>query len=236
MGEHCGVSEDEAREEEAQAERERAERIESYYHQSAWDLAERIVDLEDEIGADVDGICTGMHADVAEAHAEIERLRVLLASRLLDNTAEWTAVRAIQLMNEAGQRRDRFRLAWLSARRRAADEANFGMEALERKNFELSRAWTAHSEAQAAWVDAENRLDEANADTERLRAFAADVMAVRGWCMDGEPDCARRFLSAVYDSTYELEEAEREGRPFVDRLHRRAARGEFDDIDADKAS
>ncbi|WP_328742930.1 hypothetical protein OG436_29505 [Streptomyces caniferus] len=31
--------------------------------------------LRDELGADVDGICTGMHADVAEAWSEIERLR-----------------------------------------------------------------------------------------------------------------------------------------------------------------
>ncbi|MFD7776634.1 hypothetical protein [Streptomyces sp. NPDC059753] len=133
------------------------------------------------------------------------------------------------------EERDRYRLAWLSARRRAADEANFGMEALERKNYELSRAWTAHSEAQEAWVDAENRLDDATTNVVRLRAFAADVIAVRGWCMDGEPDCTRRFLSAAYDSMYELEAAEREGRPFADRIQRRAARGEFDDVNADEA-
>lgn len=33
----------------------------------------------------------------------------------------------------------RYRLAWISARRRAADGANFGTEALELKNQEISR-------------------------------------------------------------------------------------------------
>ena len=28
----------------------RDDRIESYYHRSAWELAERVVDLEDELG------------------------------------------------------------------------------------------------------------------------------------------------------------------------------------------
>ncbi|MFE7624275.1 hypothetical protein [Streptomyces sp. NPDC057509] len=37
------------------------------------------------------------------------------------------------------RQRDRFRLAWLSARRRAADEANFGMEALELRDAEIAR-------------------------------------------------------------------------------------------------
>ncbi|MFK0140672.1 hypothetical protein [Streptomyces murinus] len=35
------------------------------------------------------------------------------------DTATWTAIRAIQLMNEAGRRRDRYRSAWCSARERA---------------------------------------------------------------------------------------------------------------------
>ncbi|MGV9352334.1 hypothetical protein [Streptomyces misionensis] len=35
------------------------------------------------------------------------------------DTATWTAIRAAQLMNEAGQQRDRYRFAWHSARERA---------------------------------------------------------------------------------------------------------------------
>lgn len=185
-----------------------------------------IARLKDELGADVDGMCTGMHADVAEARAAWEDMRDERDRyRLAWKSARRRVTRAKR--NTAGELRftrnmwsdalrdlHRYRLAWLSARRRAADEANFGMEALELKRQET------------ATLQAEN---------ERLRAFAADVIAVRGWCMDGEPDCARRFLSAIYDSTYELEDAEREGRPFADRIHRAFARGEYDDVNGDEA-
>ncbi|GAA3018612.1 hypothetical protein [Streptomyces fulvorobeus] len=139
MGERCGTTPT-VEELEVGHEHSRAERTECYYQ--VWDareMVERIVDLEDELGADVDGICTGMHADVAEAHCEIERLTGLLAARVADSTAAWTAVRSIQLMNEAGRQRDRYRSAWVSARRRAADEANYGMEALELKDAEIHR-------------------------------------------------------------------------------------------------
>lgn len=60
-------------------------------------------ELRAEIGETVDGMSTGMYADVAEAHSAWE-----------DVCAE----------------RDRFRLAWLSARKRAADDFNNGAEAL----------------------------------------------------------------------------------------------------------
>ncbi|MFB7114067.1 hypothetical protein [Streptomyces sp. NPDC056291] len=94
-------------------ERTRDERIETLYQGwGAREMAERIVDLEDEIGEEKDGLCTGMHADVAEAHAAWEDMR---------------------------DERDRARNAWRSARRRAADEANMGLEALELKREEISR-------------------------------------------------------------------------------------------------
>ncbi|MFE7399582.1 hypothetical protein [Streptomyces sp. NPDC057557] len=199
----------------------RDERIETLYQGwGAREMAERIVDLEDELGADVDGICTGMHADVAEAHAEVERLYGLVrdmegtciqlseelddaratnvelakdardgacweavAGRMRDEIgrlraasdrhhAAWTSARRRAKtatgawrymlwrgdaqnkemreqdefarflwgqMSERRQERDRYRLAWLSARLRAADEANFGMEALELKAAEIAR-------------------------------------------------------------------------------------------------
>ncbi|MDH6625759.1 hypothetical protein M2271_003570 [Streptomyces sp. LBL] len=43
------------------------------------------------------------------------------------------------LRDEEADRSDRYRSAWLSARRRAADEANFGMEALELKRQAIAR-------------------------------------------------------------------------------------------------
>jgi archaellum component FlaC len=75
VGEKCGEVYD------SSDEYNRDERIETYYQGwGAREMAERIVNLEDELGADVDGICTGMHADVAEARAEVERLRTQVES------------------------------------------------------------------------------------------------------------------------------------------------------------
>ncbi|WP_326812122.1 hypothetical protein [Streptomyces scopuliridis] len=167
MSEHCGSSPT-VEEEEAAFGRARDERIESLYQGwSARDMAERIVDLEDELGEDVDGMCTGMHAEVAEAQCA------------------WRDMRA---------ERDRYRLAWLSARRRAADESNFATEALALKDAEMSR----------------------------LRALVDEVQAVRGWtiCASTARDLMESHLRPVYDSLYELEESEREGRPYRDRWTR----------------
>jgi prophage DNA circulation protein len=200
---------------------DRDDRIETYYQGwSARAMAERLVELEDEIGSNVDGICTGMHADVAEAHAEIERLTAQvesfngwrgsiyevargsfrsagrarrsaqryrlawLSARRRAKTAKgaWRAAQHIaeswhrmfrresdltrELLSRAGQRvheRDRYRLAWLSARRRAADEANMGMEALELKRDELRRVNDAFTRLTATLADR-------SAEVYRLRA------------------------------------------------------------------
>jgi hypothetical protein len=163
MAETCGEVYDSA------DEYDRDERVETIYQGwGAREMAERIVELEDELGDDVDGMCTGMHADVAEAHAEIERLSSLVgryesawqsarrrATRAMgawrymrwredaqskemreqDEYARWLWDRLV----ERGGERDRYRSAWLSARLRAADEANLGMEALELKDQEIRR-------------------------------------------------------------------------------------------------
>lgn len=253
---------------------DRDERVETIYEGwGAREMAERIVDLEDELGADVDGICTGMHADVAEADAEIERqasaLRTLegdcirlseeldearatndalvkdvrdgahwegVADRMRDEISrlkdllayehnradsaidrEETAEQAAEESREEAERLravvadyesriswfttcaqcaglldavyaetcrvDRYRSAWLSARRRAADEANFGMEALELKQREADRWRRGHetAEAQLVWErrdnerltflfrHAQDRADNLAAENERLR-------------------------------------------------------------------
>ncbi|WP_406161029.1 hypothetical protein [Streptomyces canus] len=135
MAEQCGEVYDSA------DEYNRDERIETIYQGwGAREMAERIVELEDELGADVDGICTGMHADVAEAHAEIERLRTEAENFRGWRASMYEVVRAT--FRSSGRNRraaQRYRSAWLSARRRAADEANFGMEALALRDEEIRR-------------------------------------------------------------------------------------------------
>jgi predicted nuclease with TOPRIM domain len=126
----------------------RDERIETIYQGlGAREMAERIVDLENELGEDVDGICTGMHADVAEARAEVERLTSLVgywehraeeSDRLREHAGSLYEMFK-RLRDEESDRSERYRSAWLSARRRAADEANFGMEALELRDAEIRR-------------------------------------------------------------------------------------------------
>ncbi|MEW1551386.1 hypothetical protein [Streptomyces tsukubensis] len=201
MDERCGDSPS-VEDEQAAAEQARNDRVEACYQGwGARDLAERVVDLEDELGADVDGVCTGMHADVAEAHAEVERLtRALRISEAKVGGAALylREVNARMAMLEAAVatldgfigERDRYRLAWLSARRRAADEANHALEALELLRERLAR----------------------------FQAFADEVRSVRGWCMDG--DVYRSHLTPIYEALYEVEDAERVGRPFVVHVQR----------------
>jgi hypothetical protein len=192
----------------------RDERIEAMYQGwGAREMAERIVQLEDELGADVDGICTGMHADVAEAHAEIERLTRALrlseakvggAALYVDQVNAKVAMleNVVVAYDGIHEERDRYRLAWLSARRRAVVESNHGDEAMD------------YMRGQAAQLTAQR---------DRLRAFADEVAHVRGWCMDAATagDLMASHLRPVYEALYELEKATREGRPFVPRPERR---------------
>ncbi|MGV9546825.1 hypothetical protein [Streptomyces ardesiacus] len=75
--------------------------------------------------SDVDGVCTGMHADVAEARAEVERLQGQF------KTAQDAVKVAMRWLRDADIKRDRYRLAYHSARRRAAREAVMATEAVE---------------------------------------------------------------------------------------------------------
>jgi hypothetical protein len=151
--------------EEQEWERAREERVEALYDGwGAREMAERIVELEDEIGANVDGICTGMHADVAEAHAEIERLTAQVESFNGWRGSIYEVARgSFRSAGRARRSAQRYRLAWLSARRRAADEANMGMEALELKRDELRRVNDAFTRLTATLADR-------SAEVYRLRA------------------------------------------------------------------
>jgi hypothetical protein len=137
MGEQCGAPEVY----ESSDEYNRDDRIETYYQ--AWgarEMAERIVELEDELGADVDGVCTGMRADVAEARAEVERLNGLLEGFYGWRASIYEVARSsFRAAGRSQRSAARYRLAWLSARRRAADEHVFGMEALQMRDDEIRR-------------------------------------------------------------------------------------------------
>jgi hypothetical protein len=177
----------------------RDERIETIYQGwGAREMAERIVDLEDELGADVDGICTGMYADVAEAHCEIERLNSILgyyefrteSEKDSAGVAEWTAVRSIQLMNEAGRQRDRYRLAWLSARRRAKKHHSWWRGARHRMQTWQAMCRQGYSgRYRSAWLSARRRAaDEANYALEALDLKSAEITRLtsdRDWWQRG---------------------------------------------------
>lgn len=135
----------------------RDERIEVLAEESARTLAEWFVDAVDEIGSNVGGICTGMHADVAEAQAawedvcaERDRLTEDLARSRRDAdfgwqfaekqtefVGEWVCLYTAQGA-EAQRLLLRMRTAWLSARRRAARESEYAAEALALKDAEIA--------------------------------------------------------------------------------------------------
>ncbi len=153
-------------EEEAEYERARDERIETLYQGwGAREMAERIVDLEDELGGVTEeGLCTGMHANVAEAQCEVERLRSLLQE---DGEAFRIVRSAVYALR---QEHDRYRSAWISARRRAADEANFGMEALELKNSVITSMTADRDRWRQGHEAAESQLVFARRENARLTA------------------------------------------------------------------
>ncbi|MFJ9213027.1 hypothetical protein [Streptomyces sp. NPDC102264] len=143
-------------------------------------------------------------------------------------------------MSERRQERDRYRLAWTSARRRATDEANFATEALELKDEEIARLRAALSDTEDAAIAATEALDSEIArggsfvaelqptlrkrmtELRRIRAFVAEVQQVRGWCMDAASaqDLMDSHLRPIYDALHELEDAQREGRTYRDRWTR----------------
>jgi hypothetical protein len=69
----------------------------------------------------------------------------------------------------------RYRAAWLSARRRAADEANFAMEALDLKAAEIARLTADRDWWQRGHETAESQLVYERRENARLRAELADL-------------------------------------------------------------
>jgi hypothetical protein len=186
MTEQCGDIPDDA------DEYNRDERIETIYQGwGAREMAERIVDLEDELGAEVDGICTGMYADVAEAHCEIERLDKALKEAQADSEyfEEWATFNGKRL-NATLAQRDRYRLAWLSARHRAKKHRSWWRGARHRMLTWQAMCRQGYSgRYRAAWLSARRRAaDEANYGLEALDLKAAEITrltADRDWWQRG---------------------------------------------------
>lgn len=131
MGERCGEVYDSA------DEYSRDDRTRCYYQDwDAREMAERIVELEDEaatLNAEADRARNAWRS--ARRRAFLAGLRLELAEQSRERRTAWL-VRAVEHAGTYRRARDRYRLAWLSARRRAADEANLGMEALELRDEE----------------------------------------------------------------------------------------------------
>ncbi|KUF18842.1 hypothetical protein [Streptomyces silvensis] len=139
-------------------ERPREERVERIYDGwSAWAMAEKFVELEEEVEAAA-SVESDRLASLEARDAEIERLKrdLRLSEAKVGGAALYVDrvnARVVMLENVVDAydgihgERDRYRLAWLSARRRAADEANFGAEALALRDEEITRLRGSQKEA-----------------------------------------------------------------------------------------
>ncbi|MEU8840262.1 hypothetical protein AB0D97_14175 [Streptomyces roseus] len=173
--------------------RTREERIDDYYQNNgAREMAEWLVDAEDK-AARLVAVLTELD------HRLAWHTTCKTCARILDSAYEET-IRA----ECAEAERDRYRSAWLSARRRAVDEFNHGAEALEMVRGDV------------------HRLAE---ELRRHRDFADEVRRVRGktMCAETPRDLLESHLLPVYGSLHELEAADRERRPFVPRAEREYA-------------
>jgi hypothetical protein len=124
-------------------ERTREVRIDRYDEESARTLAEWLVDAEDEV-ARLRAAWTSARRRARKHRSwwRGSRHRMITYQAMLRyarQTADevWTDCWAVT------DERDRYRLAWLSARRRAADEANFGREALDHLREQHARELVA---------------------------------------------------------------------------------------------
>ncbi|MFG2292027.1 hypothetical protein [Streptomyces sp. NPDC048603] len=143
-----------------------------------------------------------MSERIRNAGDEVARLKAELKEQRLDTEyyKEWAHFNGHRL-NAMIASRDRFRLAWLSARGRAADAYTYGAE---------------------AWDMRANEIATLSAELRRLQAFADEVRAVRGktMCAETPRDLLESHLRPIYASLHELEAAQRERRPFVPRIQR----------------
>lgn len=137
----------------------RENRYQEYCEWSVTALADRLVDAE----VETERLTRALR--LAEARIGGAALYVEQAdarSNMLEG--------ALTVYEGTADERDRYRLAWLSARRRAADEANFGMEALELKEQEIARLASDRNAWQRGHETAESQLVFERRENARLTA------------------------------------------------------------------
>lgn len=144
------------------SEKTRDECIDDLYESwCARDLAERVIDLEEEAGQ--------TRAEYRNVVRSVDQLRRALADVRADAEyfQEWATGNGLRLNTVIAQR-DRFALAWESARRRAAHESVMATAAVDHLCRERDR-WRAGHER------AESQLVQERRENERLRALVDEV-------------------------------------------------------------
>ncbi|MER7922149.1 hypothetical protein ABTY96_03260 [Streptomyces sp. NPDC096057] len=102
--------------------------------------ADSAIDREETAEFAVEAVNTELLRVVEHTDSEIDRLRTQVADFRGWRVALYEVMRATaRSSRKTARSANRYRLAWLSARRRAADEANFGMEALDQARQEITR-------------------------------------------------------------------------------------------------
>jgi hypothetical protein len=121
------------------SERTRDERIETYYHESAWDLAAWLVDAEDE-AARLRSAWTSARRRAARASGAWRYACWRVESLRSEAKKDGAVMRGLlETLGARSRQTRRYRSAWLSARRRAVDEFNHGAEALALRDAEIAR-------------------------------------------------------------------------------------------------
>ncbi|MFD5198831.1 hypothetical protein ACFWM7_01410 [Streptomyces sp. NPDC058375] len=166
-----------------------------------------------DVRADADyfqGWADGNGRRLNEALAEIERLNdevAQLRSAWKVSTATRESYRRVtrdlngvirELLSASAERmheRDRYRLAWLSARRRAAEEANLGAEAVEHIAADRDRWQRGHERAEAQLHDGRRANAQLHQELAQVRAKLRDA---RAYAMERCSDDGANIASASW--------------------------------------
>ncbi|MFB7671317.1 hypothetical protein ACFC26_07850 [Kitasatospora purpeofusca] len=136
-----------------------------------------------------------------------------LASALDWSTSCLSCARVLDSSVQETVRADRYRSAWLSARRRASSWQRLYRALLAEREHRLGTGpWVTLRGHQAAMRRAAKRHA---ADDARARAFVAELDMYHDWTFVGEPNQYRDRLRLMFASLIEYNSAVRNGRRFI---------------------